>query len=152
MRSKMLLDATFSYNDIHLELEDSDHDVIVIHAVIPPLSFKGRDEEAEDDQLERPELDEDDCLEDEFAEPDEVEVVDDVVNVMEIVVEDDLVEEDVGVVGDVVNLDVDNVVDRPDHKDVELYNIDVHEVVLLAVQIVVRIRLCSQRTKMMKML
>ena len=38
MGSKMLLDATFSCNDVHLELEDDDHDVT--HVVVPPLSFK----------------------------------------------------------------------------------------------------------------
>ena len=35
---KLLFDATFSCNDVHLELEDDDHDVI--HVVIHPLSFK----------------------------------------------------------------------------------------------------------------
>ena len=44
---------------------------------------------------------------------------------MGIVVEDDLVEEDVEVVTDVVNLDVDNVIDRPDLEDAELYGVDV---------------------------
>ena len=34
----MLLEAALFLNDVHLELEDDDHDVI--HVVIPPLSFK----------------------------------------------------------------------------------------------------------------
>ena len=52
MTSKMLLEAAILLNDVHLELEDADHDVIhevivihdvihadhdVIHEVIPPL-------------------------------------------------------------------------------------------------------------------
>ena len=36
-----------------------------------------------------------------------------------------------------MNLDVNNVVDGADHEDVDLYDIDVQEVVLLAVEIVV---------------
>ena len=60
-------------------------------------------------------MEEDGCLEDEFVESDLLEVADDVLNVMHGVGEDDPVEEDVEVVDDVVNLDVDNVVDRPDH-------------------------------------
>ena len=80
---------------------------------------------------------EDDCVEDEFAESDVVDVADDVLNVMDMVVEDDPVEEDVEMADDVVSLDVDNVVDRSDHEDVELYAIDVQKVVLLAVEVVV---------------
>ena len=34
----MLLEAAVFLNDVHLELEDDDHDDVV--AVIPPLSFK----------------------------------------------------------------------------------------------------------------
>ena len=102
----MLLEAAVFLNDVHLELEDDDHDVI------PPLSFKVVMKKLRMTKLKGPELEEDDCLEDEFVESDVVEVADDVENVMGIVVEDDLVEEDVEVVSDVVNLDVDNVVDR----------------------------------------
>ena len=41
MSSKMMLEAAVLVNDVHLELEDADHDVIdVIHAVSPPLSFQ----------------------------------------------------------------------------------------------------------------
>ena len=38
MSSKMILEAAILLNDVHLELEDADHDVI--HAVSSPLSFK----------------------------------------------------------------------------------------------------------------
>ena len=41
-------------------------------------------------------------------------------------------------VSDVVNLDVDNVVDRPDHEDVELYDVDVEQDVLLDVGLCVK--------------
>ena len=38
MSSKMLLEVAVFLNDVHLELEDDDHDVFYV--VIPPLSFK----------------------------------------------------------------------------------------------------------------
>ena len=34
-----------------------------------------------------------------------------------------------------MNLDIDNVVDRPDHKDDELYGVVVQEIVLLDVEV-----------------
>ena len=47
MSSKMTPEAAVLLSDVHLELEDADHDVIhavadhdAIHAVAPPLSFK----------------------------------------------------------------------------------------------------------------
>ena len=36
--SKMLLEAAVFLNDVHLGLEDADHDVT--HVVLPPLSFR----------------------------------------------------------------------------------------------------------------
>ena len=123
----MLFEVAVFLNDVHLELEDDDHDVIHVDVGIPPLSFKVVMKKLRMTKLKvlNTELDEDDCLEDQRAESDVVEVVHDVANAMDIVVEDDLVEEDVEVVEDVVNLNVDNVVDRPDHDDVELYDADV---------------------------
>ena len=78
-------------------------------------------------------MEEDDCLRDELVGSDVGEVAGDVENVMSIVVQDDLVEKEIEVVSDVVYLDDDNVVDRPDHEDVELYGVDVDQAVLLDV-------------------
>ena len=87
-----------------------------------PSQLQGRDEEAEEDQVERPELEESDCREDEF---DGIEVAVDGLNALDVGVEEDLV-----VVDDVVNLDV---VGRPDLRgeDVELCEVDVDSAVLL---------------------
>ena len=98
----MLLEVAVSLNDVHLELEDDDHDVHVVilndvhleledddhgvHVVMPPSQLQGRDEEAEDDQVEGPELEEEDGLKDEFDESDVAEVAAEVENVMDSVV------------------------------------------------------------------
>ena len=58
---------------------------------------------------------------------DMVEVGEDVENVKDIVVEDDVVGEYVEVVDDVVHLGVDDVVDKSDLEDVELYDVDVEQ-------------------------
>ena len=125
---------TFSCNDVHLELEGDEHDII--HVVIPPISFfKVVMMNLRMTKLKGLELEEDDCLKDEFAQSDVVEVADDARDAM-YVAENDLAQ-DVEVKDDVVNLDVDSVVDRPDHKDDELYDVDVQKVVFLAVEVVV---------------
>ena len=64
-----------------------------------------------------------------------IEVADYVEEIMDTVVEDGLVEEDAEAVSEVGNLDVDNVVDKPDLEDVELYNVDVEQDVFLDVEL-----------------
>ena len=59
-----------------------------------------------------------------------VEVGDDVENVKDIVVGDDVVGDDREMVEDVVHLGVDDVVDKFDLEDVELYDVDVEQEVV----------------------
>ena len=52
----MMLEAAVPLNDVHLELEDADHDVI--HVVSSPLSFKVVMKNVEDELCKAAELEE----------------------------------------------------------------------------------------------
>ena len=135
MSSKVRLEAAVLLNDVHLELEDADHDVThVIHAVSPP-QLQGRDEKTEDEQSKTPELEEADGRKDEVVELDVGEVADEVEYVRGTGGEDNLVKEDVEVMGEVVYLDIDNVGSKSDLEDVDLYSVDDEQDALLDIEL-----------------
>ena len=104
MSFELLFKVDVLLNDVHLELEDDDHDVI--HAVSSPLSFKVVMRRLKMSEKTLLELAEDDVLVNDIAELNVVEIADDGQSVVDAAAEDGRAREKAGLRQD-VSLDVE---------------------------------------------